>query len=269
MIQKLKKIYRILFPKKIDAQRLFEYRLKTNPLISTFLKKEQIYNLKLNSGLNLNIRGHNHSDYNVFQQIFNNEEYQIVVDIFKLNDFDKKGRVLIDAGANIGFTSIYFLSHFNNLKLIFVEPSDENMNLCLSNVKRNFDQNDVVPYHNALSENNNTKFKVHRDFRDSLDWSISTTQDENGTIHGITLNEIVKQNNLEEISILKIDIEGAERFIFKDGNDLRFLSITRVIAMEIHDEFEIRKSINQILVNNNFFIFNYGELTIGVNKDFI
>ena len=73
------------------------------------------------------------------------------------------------------------------------------------------------------------------------------------------------KNNLKSITLLKIDIEGAERFIFDDNVDLSFLSITKVIAIEIHDEFQIREKIYSILKKNNFHLFESGELTIGIN----
>jgi hypothetical protein len=41
-----------------------------------------------------------------------------------------------------------------------------------------------------------------------------------------------------------------------------------MVALEIHDEFNIRNSIENILVENNFLLFNSGELTIGINKNF-
>ena len=39
-----------------------------------------------------------------------------------------------------------------------------------------------------------------------------------------------------------------------------------MIAIEIHDEFDIRDSIYKLLTDNNFFLSESGELTIGINK---
>jgi hypothetical protein len=112
-------------------------------------------------------------------------------------------------------------------------------------------------------------FSIDRTFRDGQDWSIATQEDVDGEITGISIQEIIIENRLTHISLLKIDIEGAERFIFKPGNDFSFLKITEIIAIEIHDEFDIRKSINEILISNDFIIFESGELTIGLNRNFI
>ena len=65
--------------------------------------------------------------------------------------------------------------------------------------------------------------------------------------------------------ILKIDIEGAERFIFDDRASQDFLDKTRVLVIEIHDEFNIRSSIYKELRKRGFSIVEQGELTLGVN----
>ena len=109
-------------------------------------------------------------------------------------------------------------------------------------------------------------FEITRDFRDGRDWSIATKETEDGAIKGITVSEIIEENKLEYITLLKIDIEGAERFILREGADLTFLKLTQIIALEIHDEFNIRDGIYELLINNNFFLLESGELTIGINK---
>ena len=39
-------------------------------------------------------------------------------------------------------------------------------------------------------------------------------------------------------------------------NELSFLKIVKILAIEIHDEFNIREVINEILISNNFIIFD-------------
>ena len=68
---------------------------------------------------------------------------------------------------------------------------------------------------------------------------------------------------------MKIDIEGAERFIFDNNNDLSFLKKTKIIAIEIHDEYNIREEIISILKENQFLLLESGELTIGINKSLL
>ena len=69
--------------------------------------------------------------------------------------------------------------------------------------------------------------------------------------------------------MLKVDIEGAEKEIFTDSTKCNFLDITKIIAIEIHDEFGIRDDIYKVLHQYGFLIFEANETTIGINKKFI
>ena len=43
--------------------------------------------------------------------------------------------------------------------------------------------------------------------------------------------------------------------------------MTKLIVIEIHDEFDCRKAIYDVLTNYNFEFHQYGELTVGINKN--
>lgn len=264
--KKIRKIYRILFPLQLTEKEKFVNRLVSNSMVEIVEQEvENCYKVKLKNKLELYVRDENHSDYSVFQQIFNFEEYKTVLSLLKLNKIEESS-VLIDCGANVGYTTVYFSQKFTFDKIFCIEPSFSNIEVLKRNIVKleNADRIDVM--HRALSGNINESFDLKSDFRDGLDWSFSTELNKNGNIKGVTINELVVQNNLKSITLLKIDIEGAERYIFKDNVDLSFLSITKVIAIEIHDEFQIREEIYSILKEYDFILFETGELTIGFNR---
>ena len=58
-------------------------------------------------------------------------------------------------------------------------------------------------------------------------------KDEN-TIPAISIKDIMIKYELEQIDILKIDIEGAEKELFEDNYDY-WLKKTRVLVIELHD----------------------------------
>ncbi len=259
------KIYKTYFAKKYTHEEIFELNLRKNKLIANFQIENNNYLAESSYGKTI-IRGYKHSDFAVFRQIFNDQEYKTVLSLFKLNKFKTENLVLIDAGANVGYTSLYFLQNIPNLKAFGIEPSESNMNIYKQNISLNNFEKQLIFYPNALAEIENKSFIIDNSFRDGKDWAIATKESEKGEINGITINEIIKSNDLKNISILKIDIEGAERFIFNPANNLSFLAITQIIAIEIHDEYNIRNQINDILITNNFILFESGELTVGLNK---
>ncbi|HEU4496895.1 MAG TPA: FkbM family methyltransferase [Flavobacterium sp.] len=237
-----------------------------NDLIKKYDCIDSIYELELCSNAAVVIRDFSYSDYRVFQQVFNNKEYEVILKILKENNLLSNDFIMIDAGANIGLTAMYFSYNLDNAKIFCIEPSAANAEICNKNINKLGSKNNVHVYNCALSEAIGKRYSIERDFRDKKDWSLTTKENFDGQVKGITIAEIIENNSLNKISLLKIDIEGAERFIFKKENDLSFLGITEIIAIEIHDEFDIRESINDILLQNNFFLMSSGELTVGINK---
>lgn len=266
-LKKLKKIYRVLFPIRLSLDQIFTHNLSINKQIKDFEKEGRLYTLILQNDKRIYCRDQNHSDYSVFIQIFNQEDYLTVSSILNLNiELDSKESVLIDAGANVGFATIYLSEKKIFDKIFCIEPSKSNFEILKKNVSSLDTTINFILLENALSAKENENFYIENHFRDGKDWSLTTTQRESGEVKGITINEIIKKHELEEITLLKIDIEGSERFIFDESANLAFLNKTKVIVVEIHDEFNIREEIYQVLKNNNFLLIESGELTIAINK---
>lgn len=269
-LKKLRKIYRVLFPIKSSPCQIFINNLKVNKQIKDFEKIGKLYTLILQNDRKLYCRDQNHSDYSVFNQIFSLEEYRTVFSVLNINkELNSKVSVLIDAGANVGFATIYLSQKKAFDKIFCIEPSKFNFKILKKNTSSLNTVANVTLLENALAARENESFHIENNFRDGKDWSLTTTQSVNGEVKGVTINEIIKEYALEEITLLKIDIEGAERFIFEESANLSFLDKTKIIVIEIHDEFNIRQDIYKILKNNNFILIESGELTIAINKKFL
>jgi FkbM family methyltransferase len=264
--KKLRKIFRIIFPLVLSRETVFENKLGANALITAFTKENGYYKLKVKNDFELYIRDANHSDLKVFEQIFNNLEYNTVLQLLLLNPIFSERKVIIDAGANIGCTSVLFSNHFPKATIIAIEPCPENFKVLEKNIELGDTKVNFKTYPYALSQKAGTLFSLERAHEEPADWGIQTAEDLKGSIEGITLDEIIKENQLDFISLLKIDIEGAERFLFEMGSDLSFLKITQLIAIEIHDEYNIRSTILDVLREHDFIVFDTSETTIGIHK---
>jgi len=202
------------------------------------------------------------SDYQVFNQIFIQNEYKIIIDFFLVNNIYPK--TIIDAGSNIGLTSLKLLMSFPKTKIICIEPDPENF----IKLRRNllFFKDRVYLIERALWYKEE-ELELDFEFRDGKEWSRRVTLKKSFSefnIKGISLNILIESYKLSSIDFLKIDIEGSEANIFKESNDLTFLDIVKVIAIEIHDEFNCREEIYKILKLKKFVLLNSGELTIGI-----
>jgi FkbM family methyltransferase len=218
----------------------------------------------------IKIRKSPSSDLEVYLQIFYGKEYQPVVDLYKKNCKNEKEYKLniIDAGSNIGLTTLYFLNQFENANVICIEPEKENFKILTYNLESTTSNINKV---NGGIWSSNTNLKIVRDFRDMSDWGfrVEETDGDEG-IKAYTINELIKNNSFDVIDILKIDIEGSEKELFlNDRSDLYFLNITKVIAIEIHDEFNCRNEIYDVLKKFEFNYFDVGQTTIGINKKYI
>jgi hypothetical protein len=91
-----------------------------------------------------------------------------------------------------------------------------------------------------------------------------------GDLKAFSIQYLTEIHQFENIDILKIDIEGSEREVLTASTaDVSYLSKTKCVAIEIHDEFDCRKEIYAILDRYNFSYFESGELTIGINQNLI
>ena len=222
-----------------------------------------------NLGVTIKLRKRPSSDFNVFAQIYHYNEYAPVVETFQKHFPNHSNLNIIDAGSNVGLTSVYLTKYFSNSNFITIEPDSSNFESMSFNLKNNGITNTIKIKGGLWSKNAN--LKLVSDFRDKSDWSIRVEETcEEADLKAFSIQYLIEENNFATIEILKIDIEGSEKEVFTSPNsDVSFLSITKCVAIEIHDEFQCREAIYEILKSYNFEFFNSGELTIGVNKNLV
>lgn len=206
----------------------------------------------------ISIPGYNHpvyvrnnpSDTQIFTQIFLREELKIAL--------KKPPGTIIDGGANIGLATVYLKIRYPDAKIIAVEPDHSNFEMLLKNT-RPFEN--IVCYNKGIW-NSNTKLKIINKDAGNESFvlnAVDINEINTDTIDAITINSIVKDNNIKNIELLKLDIEGSERRVFED-NYLGWLSITDHMLVEIHNwiDSEAEKIIMSV-VESDFSIIMKGE----------
>lgn len=212
------------------------------------------------------------SDIFVFSQVVIKEEYYPIVELVKNTIKQEDIRLIVDAGANVGMTSLYFSSFFNNSRIIAIEPDLSNFKQLNKNIVLNNLQEKIVPLNNALWINKTDKLSINSEFRDGENWAKSVKlSNDNDNVIPITLSEIIDNSNLPDvIDILKIDIEGAESELFNSTDFLNILSCNvRFLCVEIHEEFNSKQWYFDILERLDFVSFDKNETTFCVNKKFV
>ena len=231
---------------------------KNQSALTIALRAPYVTTIQLRTGLQS-------SDMAVFKQVLGWEQYRAVFETYRTY-FNTDATTIIDAGGNIGLTSLYFSAHFPTAAIVSIEPDMDNFNLLVANL-----HSQHVTCIQGAVWSRNCQLTVVNDFRDQRSWSrrVEETQiDTETSIPAYTIGHLMEQNKFNCIDILKMDVEGAEKEIF-DNPNLDFLASTKCIAIEIHDEFDCRDSIYQSLTDHGFIHFNAGELTIGINQKFL
>lgn len=236
---------------------LFAVRNKLNIIKET--EEYFIIEYNLNEQRKFIIRHKPSSDFSVFTSVIIEKQYDFLYKFDK--DEDLK---IIDAGANVGYTAIYFKDRFPNSQIICLEPCNLNFSILSNNIKLN-SLTGVNLLEKALWHEKSTLY-LDNNFRDRREHSIRTIENENNSknsVESISLKQIMEDNFLNKMNILKVDIEGAEDKIFRyDVNLSHWLSKTDYFVIEIHDEYDCRNIIEEKLKQHQFEIQDKGELTI-------
>lgn len=65
--------------------------------------------------------------------------------------------------------------------------------------------------------------------------TFETTADDPAAMKTITISKLLQDSGFEEIDLLKIDIEGAEKEVFGAADVDEWLSKVRILTIELHD----------------------------------
>jgi len=163
------------------------------------------------------------SDINVLKQIFVLRDYNLKLNI--------EPKLIIDAGAYVGYSSLYFSSKYPGAQIIAIEPEESNFKILEENTKN---VNNIKRIKAGLWYKN-AFLKIVDDGLGK--WGFMTKEvnkQKDYDIKGITIDTILNENSFNEIDILKIDIEGAEKELFSK-NYKSWLGKVNVLIIELHD----------------------------------
>ena len=228
---------------------------------SSRIRKEE-YEFTTRKGIRLLARKEPSSDLEVCNQVWGRQEYQLAVDLVRKNPSD--GRLtIIDAGANVGYTSLFFFRNFPGSKIYSIEPDEGNFSMMRRMIEMNDAGDNIIPLKFGIWSHR-CNLKVDRSFRDNREWSIRVEESDTDTgLKGTHLLDILSDYAIEKIDLCKIDIEGAERYLFADeAGAATWLSKVQVLAIEIHDEYVSREELYRILRANGFTWSEFNDLTI-------
>ena len=227
-------------------------------------KKKSFYSLCKTNNINLSYK-ENKNEFRILKDIFEKREYS---DYFP---FYTKSTI-IDIGAHYGYFSIFASKNLDkDSKIISIEPSSTNFN----QLNRNFKDcktSNINTFNIAIGgEQGEVKLYKSKSVNHSVfkDYALLKRNLEYEDVEMNTLENLIKDNNLDKIDFLKMDCEGAEYSILENTPKNIFNKIT-TISLEFHDlkdkGFTAQKILD-ILKENKFKIvkYHYDKTTLNLN----
>ena len=166
------------------------------------------------------------SDPLVFWQVFVREDYRAAC----VGD----PKIIVDCGANVGYTSAYFANRYPQAQIFALEPDRNNREVMFLNL-RGFGSRVTIINKAVWSKVGGLRI-VAAPPGSRGEWGIHVREcqsAEDPDVLATTLDVLMKENGLCAIDILKLDIEGAELELFGPGCDA-WLSAVKTIIVELH-----------------------------------
>lgn len=179
-------------------------------------------------------------DHGVMRQIFEQKDYdlhhwpqgQAIIDLLGLLKEQGRLSLIVDMGANIGASSVFFCERYPGAKLLCVEPDPTNADLLAKN---------MAGLNHALFRGAISNRAGHLSLVDPGhgDWGFRTAAIDSSEATPRKVKAETVQHIIDEFGdgghpvIAKIDIEGGEADLFADACE--WMDVFPCIIVELHD----------------------------------
>ena len=145
----------------------------------------------------------------------------------------KKDLTILDIGGNIGITAQYF-SDFG--KVYVLEPAKEHFECLSEMVKFNKLEDKITPVNKALFISNDKLPFFHNQNRTmySLHSAVNDNSSPAEEVQCIRIDDLIKENNIDQIDLMKLDVEGSEVEIVSSDSFKNVADKIKLIVIELH-----------------------------------
>jgi FkbM family methyltransferase len=137
--------------------------------------------------------------------------------------------VIVDAGANVGYTVLRFFQQFPEARIIAIEPDQTN----LKQLAKNCAGYDKLVVEQKALWSHPTRLAITNP--DAASNAFIVTEDKAGEIEAVSIPDVMDRYSLDRIDLLKVDIEGSEKEVFEDPASQEWLPRVRALLVETHD----------------------------------
>jgi FkbM family methyltransferase len=168
------------------------------------------------------------TDESAYFQVFGQGDYEL--------EYVNDPEWIIDAGANVGFASLYFSRRFPAARILAIEPDPSNFEVLQRNIEPH---PQIKAVRAALWSSSGSVRLVDPGLGE---WGLRVDPTTEGALEpdaaagdvlAITVPEAMALLGAERVDVLKVDIEGGEREVF--GGSDSWIGLVDSVIIELHD----------------------------------
>lgn len=178
------------------------------------------------------------SDQAVLEQIFFTEEFNIstapqfawIRRAYEAALAAGETPLIVDCGANIGLSSLYFAKHLPMARIIGIEPAHDNVELA----ERNTGHNPLITIIEAAVHDEARPLEIADPGAEKFAYRVQEARPSSRRlIEAVTIPSLMRQFGARRNLIVKVDIEGGEYALFRSNTG--WLDHTDLLIAETHD----------------------------------
>jgi FkbM family methyltransferase len=166
-----------------------------------------------------------------------NSDYRILRHTIGRRDVDialkTAPKFIIDAGANIGCSALWFANRWPDAKILAIEPDADNCRI----FQRNCEAYPNITLVQGAVWSNRANLRISNPEVSSCSFQMTESNSDRSmaSVRGYTIPELIELAGADRISLLKVDIEGAEIELLK--HSANWIHRVDNMMIETHDRF--------------------------------
>jgi len=169
-------------------------------------------------------------------------------------------RTVLDLGANVGLTLALWHAWWPQARMVAVEPDEDNLRLLALNVSSFAERVQTV---RACAVGSEREVWLDRRAGEDAYRLADADQAEGPRLPGRTVTELMQTQRIDELDLLKCDIEGAEREVFSACE--AWIGRVRAMVVEVHDDLRVSDLATLVArAGGRFELIDSGDPTIAV-----